>query len=85
MPDGLTANDPGDADDGPNHLQNAPVLVLASSTAVGTTITGTLNSIANTRFLIDFYASPPAGSPPGMTYISAALVLTDAAATSISR
>ena len=64
-------------DDGPNHLQNLPVLVLASSAAAGTTISGTLNSTANTRFLIDFYASPPAGSPPGMTYIGSALVLTD--------
>jgi hypothetical protein len=75
--DGLTANDPGDADDGPNHLQNLPVLVMARSAAAGTTISGTLNSTANSRFLIDFYAIPPAGSPPGMTYIGAALVRTD--------
>ncbi|HVK08687.1 MAG TPA: right-handed parallel beta-helix repeat-containing protein [Gemmataceae bacterium] len=76
--DGLTANDPGDADDGTNHLQNAPVLVLASSAAAGTTVSGTLNSTPNTRFLIDFYATPPASEPAGMTYIGSGLVLTDA-------
>ena len=53
------------------------MLVLARSDAAGTTVSGTLNSTANTRFLIDFYATPPAGSPPGMTYIGSALVLTD--------
>jgi CSLREA domain-containing protein len=75
--DGLTANDPGDADGGPNHLQNLPVLVLARSDAAGTSISGTLNSAAATRFLIDFYATPLAGSPPGMTYLGSALVRTD--------
>ncbi|HUR97239.1 MAG TPA: Calx-beta domain-containing protein [Pyrinomonadaceae bacterium] len=49
--DGVTPNDQGDADSGPNGVQNFPVLQAASAVAIN----GTLNSTANTQFVIDFY------------------------------
>lgn len=53
--DGITANAPG-VRTGPNNLQNYPVL----ATAVGTSVTGTLNSTANTSFRIEVFANPTA-------------------------
>src|SRR6185436_5380786 len=45
---GVTANDLGDGDTGPNLLQNAPVITSAMSDLFGTTIVGTLNSQSQT-------------------------------------
>src|SRR5262249_51997187 len=56
--DGVTANDNCDGDTGPNNLQNFPVLTSVVAGATNTTITGTLNSTANTPFRIEFFASP---------------------------
>lgn len=53
--DGVTPNTPG-AHGGPNLLQNYPVL----SGSAGGTITGTLNSAANTTFTLEFFSSPTA-------------------------
>ena len=75
---GVTANDPGDSDNGPNKLQNYPVLTFASSAAV---IQGTLNSVANKPYRIDFFSSPAAdtsGFGEGQTWIGAVNVTTDA-------
>ena len=47
----------GDADNGPNQLQNYPVLTFANSAAV---IQGSLNSVANKPYRIDFFSSPAA-------------------------
>ncbi|MBI3461499.1 MAG: choice-of-anchor D domain-containing protein, partial [Planctomycetes bacterium] len=58
--DGVTPNDPGDADSGPNNLQNAPQLAAASIAGSESTITGTLNSAANAQFTIEFFASAAA-------------------------
>ena len=44
--DGVTKNDLGDPDTGPNNLQNFPVITSATS-GVNPMIQGTLNSIAN--------------------------------------
>jgi len=55
--DGVTANDAGDADSGANNLQNFPVLSSANSSSSSTTIVGTLNSAANTTFILQFFAS----------------------------
>ena len=66
---GVTANDSGDADNGPNKLQNYPVLTSANSQAV---IQGSLNSVANRAYRIDFYSSPaadPSGFGEGQTWI----------------
>jgi CSLREA domain-containing protein len=48
---GVTNNDTGDIDNGPNGLQNFPVIATASPKEV----VGTLNSTANGTFQIDIY------------------------------
>ncbi|MBV9468266.1 MAG: right-handed parallel beta-helix repeat-containing protein, partial [Abitibacteriaceae bacterium] len=60
QPDGepdntVTPNDPGDADRGPNNLQNFPVITQVISNGSSTIINGTLNSTPNSRFDLDFY------------------------------
>ncbi len=59
--DGPTANDPRDADDGANRLQNSPV--VTSVEAKGDTITtfGTLESTPNTSFVVSVYVADASG------------------------
>jgi uncharacterized repeat protein (TIGR01451 family)/CSLREA domain-containing protein len=54
---GAGPNDPGDADTGPNNLQNHPVLSYAQSAPSGTTIAGTLNSEPNKTYRLEFFSS----------------------------
>jgi trimeric autotransporter adhesin len=54
---GITANDLGDADNGVNGFQNYPTLGTALSSGGNTTITGSLNSNANTNYRIEFFSS----------------------------
>jgi titin len=58
--DGSTANDPSDADSGPNNLQNFPTLTAASliNGATQVQINFSLASVPNTTFRIEFFASP---------------------------
>jgi hypothetical protein len=77
---GVTPNDPGDADDGGNGLQNFPVLQSAVVGAGGTTVTGTLNSLPNSQFSLEFFASPqcdPSGFGEGATFLGSLTVTTD--------
>jgi len=60
--DGVTPNDAGDADTGPNLLQNYPVLTKVTSVGGVTTITGTINSTPNQLITLDFYASSACSS-----------------------
>ncbi len=76
-------NMPGGPFQGPNDLQNDPVLTqaltLPSSSAVA--ITGTLNSDANTTFTLQFFANTtadPSGYGQGQTLIGTTTVTTDA-------
>lgn len=77
--DGVTPNDLGDPDLGANQLQNYPV--LSSATLAGSlTIQGTLNSLANKVFQLDFFASDaaaPSGYGQGQTYLGSRAVTTD--------
>ncbi|MBK6973391.1 MAG: tandem-95 repeat protein [Sterolibacteriaceae bacterium] len=57
--DGVTLNDSGDTDTGPNGYQNFPVLSSADANATGTTVVGTLNSNTGTSYRIEFYANRP--------------------------
>lgn len=57
VPSGVTPNDAGDVDAGPNNLQNFPLITSVVSAAGQTTIAGTLNSTPNTTFVLDFYAN----------------------------
>jgi titin len=52
---GVTANDVGDADTGPNNLQNFPVVTSAESSL--STVTFTLNSTPNTTFTVQVFSN----------------------------
>jgi titin len=76
---GVTANDAGDGDTGPNNLQNFPALTAAVPGAT-TQVSGTLNSTPNTTLTLDFYASSvpdPSGHGEGQRYLGSATVTTD--------
>ena len=79
-PDGVTPNDPGDADSGPNDLQNFPVPSSATSSDNGTTIQGTLDSTPSTQFELEFFsntACDPSGFGEGQTPLGSTTVTTD--------
>jgi uncharacterized repeat protein (TIGR01451 family) len=70
--EGVTANDPGDADTGANNLQNFPVITSASATGEGTIVDFTLNSTPNTTFFFETFASSacdPSGHGEGEFFV----------------
>jgi hypothetical protein len=70
--DGVTPNDPGDGDGGPNGRQNFPVINSATSTGVKTIIRGELDSAAGETYIVQFFSSPaadPSGNGEGKTYL----------------
>ena len=70
---GVTTNDAGDTDTGPNLLQNFPVLTAASTSGTSTTVRVTLNSTSNTSFKISFYSNTscdPSGHGEGHKYLT---------------
>ena len=74
---GVTPNDTGDGDTGPNGLQNYPV--IGSVTA--TQISGTLNSAASASYTVDFFtntAADASGFGEGRTYLGQSTVNTNA-------
>jgi len=79
---GVTENDLGDADIGPNNLQNFPIITSAVAGGGSTTVTGRLNSAAGTTYDIDFYSNPACVGRPqdfleGKTYLGSTQVTTD--------
>ncbi len=80
-PVGVTANDVGDTDSGPNGLQNFPVLASATTGGGGTTIAGNLNGAATTEFRLEIFANAacdPAGNGEGEALLGSAVATTDA-------
>ena len=88
--DGVSANDLGDGDSGPNGLQNFPVITALSSNGGGgiatnsiggsSSISGTLNSTPNQSFSIDLYdnaAADASGYGQGQTYLGTTTANTD--------
>jgi hypothetical protein len=78
--DGVTANDPSDADTGPNNLVNYPVITSANTAGLGITIQGALDSSPQAVFTLDFYWSSSgdaSGFGEGQNYIGSRMVLTD--------
>ena len=55
--DGVTPNDSGDSDTGPNNLQNFPVIQVAAFDTQ--TISGTLDSSVNGPFTIELFNNGP--------------------------
>jgi len=77
---GVTPNDAGDADTGPNNLQNFPVLTSAEFRVGSTIVQGTLNSTANTAFRVEFFSGTscsPSGYGEGRTYLGFTTVITN--------
>ncbi|HYP41182.1 MAG TPA: right-handed parallel beta-helix repeat-containing protein, partial [Chloroflexia bacterium] len=80
VPEGVTPNDAGDPDVGPNNLQNYPVLTSAIVSDGDTVITGTLNSTPNATFRIYLYDNAtcsPSGNGEGQTPFITFVVATD--------
>jgi hypothetical protein len=78
--DGRTPNDGTDTDEGPNTLQNKPVLTSATSTGSHLTIEGRLRSTPSSTFTIRFFTNPifaPFGYE-GRSYIGVSNVSTNA-------
>ena len=77
-PPGVNANDPCDADIGANQLQNYPVLTNAV-TGSGVGVRVTLNSVANSTYLLQFLASSTVdGSGEGRIFLGEKTVSTGA-------
>jgi len=78
--DGVTANDVGDPDTGPNNLQNYPVITSANTGGISITIQATLNSTPQTLFTVDFYwnsAADPSGFGEGQNYFGSRQLFTE--------
>jgi parallel beta-helix repeat protein len=77
----VTPNDGGDGDGGANGTQNFPSLAFAIPYGSGENIVGSLNSLGNTSFRIEFFQSPgcdPVGYGEGHDYLGGATVSTNA-------
>ena len=80
--DGPTPNDLGDPDDGPNRLQNHPILNSANLVGGYVVLEGRLNSEANRQYRIEFFANAapdPSGYGEGEVFLGFATITTDAA------
>jgi hypothetical protein len=78
--DGVTPNDGGDADTGPNDFQNVPTVAAAVDDGENTVVSGRLSSLPATRFQISVYASStcdPSGSGEGESHLGNFIVDTN--------
>jgi CSLREA domain-containing protein len=82
--DGVTANDPGDADAGDNDLQNFPSISSAKSNSTTTHVTGKLSSEPNVLFTVELFSSPAcddSGNGQGQRFLGRTDVTTNGAGT----
>jgi parallel beta-helix repeat protein len=56
--DGVTSNDPGDSDIGPNNLMNFPVLTFAKATPGQLVVKGTIDTPNPKTVTLEFFANP---------------------------
>jgi hypothetical protein len=77
--DGVTPNDPNDADTGPNNFQNFPALTSATASGNSVLVVGTLQTVSNTTFRVEVFADPPGttGNGQGLAYLGYVTVTTD--------
>lgn len=78
--DGVTPNDPGESDFGPNLRQNFPLLERVSTSETSTLIIGRLRSAPFTPYNIEFFsntAPDPSGFGEGRVWIGTTTVMTD--------
>ncbi len=79
-PEGVTPNDPGDADTGGNGMQNFP-LFTSITTGATTHVQGVLHSKAATLYTLDFYADACSNFPreflEGETWIGTTQIASD--------
>ena len=76
--DGVTSNDLGDPDPGPNLLQNFPALSGAVSVGGNVHVAGSLNGAASTTYRVELFANSLAVADEGERFLGAVNVLTDA-------
>jgi len=77
--DGVSVNDIGDADTGANNLQNFPILSSVTGN-YKVAISGSLNSLPNQLFTIDFYynfLNKQAGCGEGQFWLGTTNIITD--------
>jgi CSLREA domain-containing protein len=78
---GVTPNDAGDGDTGPNNLQNFPDLTSVTTGGAGTTVQGTLDTEANKAYRLEFFgnsACDASGNGEGQTFLGSRNVETTA-------
>lgn len=78
---GVTLNDVGDPDTGPNNLQNYPIINTVTIANNSATIMGSLNSTANTTFRLEFFSNTTddaSGFGEGATFLGFTNVTTNA-------
>lgn len=78
--DGVTPNDAGDDDDGPNAGLNFPVITRVTSIGGASTITGTFDSTPNRDYTVELFSSPSchsSGHGEGRLRIASIPITTD--------
>ena len=73
--DGVSPNDPGDGDGGPNNTQNFPENLVVESSGSGTTIEGGLDTVAG-NYRLEFFANQSCDGThgEGQTFLGATTV-----------
>jgi hypothetical protein len=82
----VTPNDPGDADTGPNLLQNFPVLEAVHSEGGATTVRGSINTTPKSPIHVELFSNAScnaSGNGEGRTYFGSVDVVTNSSGNAI--